>query len=205
MVFSFNSNPKKAKDELTKNKHLLQETIKEVLRGFWVDVAKRMNVTYGPQRKLVDTWLKFQNAIRSVSNIQEGKIICEIVYVSLNFVFNYRDQIAKAALAFCKLRIVNSKRAVQAFNGCDNGGRRTRKKRPFIEKLILQMQTDLRKNINEDSRKTSGFTYTKQNPDGDDGSRLKDKHRHLKFYDWMILGTYVRMAYYVTYQNSGIW
>ena len=52
------------------------------------------------------------------------------------------------------------------------------------------MQTDERKLLNAQAEKCTGFSYTKQNPDGDD-SRYKDKNSHLKFYDWMIMGKYV--------------
>lgn len=180
----------KAFDQLTKHKHLLQETIKECLKGFWVDVAIKSRLTYGPQRKVVDTWVKFQNAIRSVTNRKEAQKICEILYVSLNFVFNYREQMADAVLNFCKLRILDTKK--ENSSNHSNNGVRSRKKRSFVLKLISQMQTDVRKTCNTDAENHTGFTYTKQNPDGDDGRRLKDKHRYLKFYDWMIMGTYVR-------------
>jgi hypothetical protein len=136
--------------------------------------------------------MKFQNAIRSVRTRQEGKIICQIIYLSLNFVFNYREQIAIVVLTFCKykiLRRVNMEDKYLSLNG--NNASRTRKKCSFILKLISQMMTDQRKNINDDSRKHCGFTYTKQNPDGDDDARSKDKQSHLRFYEWMIMGTYV--------------
>jgi hypothetical protein len=178
---------KKAKDELTTHKHMLQETIKQVLRGFWADVAQHLRLTYGKEGKLVDSWVKFQNCIRSVTTRQEAKIVCMILYLSLNFVFSFRDQIATAVLTFCKYKILKEPKRVNV----SPSGRKTRQKRSFVKKLISQMMTDLRKGINGDAELHTGFTYTKQNPDGGDDTRAKDKHSHLKFYDWMVMGSYV--------------
>lgn len=154
-----------------------------------MDVALRIGLTYGANNTLVDNWMKFQNAVRSVTNREEGRKICEIIYVSLNFVIDYREQMADAVLAYCKLRVMKEDRNL--FNNTNN---KTRKKRPFIFKLISQMQTDERKLLNAQAEKCTGFSYTKQNPDGDDSrytGKQIDTRRHLKFYDWMIMGAYV--------------
>ena len=153
-----------------------------------MDVAVHIGLTYGSNNIVVDNWMKFQNAVRCVTNREEGRKICEIIYVSLNFVINYREQMATAVLAFCKLKIMKEDN-----NLFKNTNTKTRKKRSFILKLISQMQTDERKLLNGQAERCTGFSYTKQNPDGDD-SRYKGKidvQRHLKFYDWMIMGAHV--------------
>ena len=104
---------------------MLQEAIKVCLQSFWVDVALRIGLTYGAKNIVVDNWMKFQNAVRCVRTREEGRKICEIIYVSLNFVLCYWDQMAAAVLAFCKLKVLKED---NAFKNTDTN---TRKKRSF--------------------------------------------------------------------------
>lgn len=141
---------------------------------------------------MVDNWFEFQNAIRSVSTKEKAKEICQIIYVSLNFIPNFREHIAKAVLASCNYKILqeNNEDELLSLKKKKNG-KRQRKKRSFIHKLISQMTTNLRKNINRVSISSNGIQYTKIIPEDEVEARSKDKLSHLRFYEWMIVGEYV--------------
>jgi hypothetical protein len=173
----------------------LKERIKAVIRGFWAEIASRVNLTYNGGTK-VDSWRAFQNAIRCVRSRQEGKIICEIIYLSLNFVSHYRELIANVVLASCNYKILNESSAA-CIGLKSRKGSGTRKKRSFIIKLISQAMTDARKGINLQALNHTGFTYTKTVPEEEVDARSKDKQNHLRFYDWMIMGEYVSYILYV--------
>lgn len=141
----------------------------------------------------MDNWLEFQNAIRSVSTKEKAKEICQIIYLSLNFVSKFREHIAKAVLASCNYKILeenNEEDELLSLKKMKNG-KRQRKKRSFVYKLISQMTTDLRKSINRMSLSSNGIQYRKLIPEGEVQARSTDKKSHLRFYEWMIVGEYV--------------
>lgn len=152
-------------------------------------------MTYNEGKKVND-WKSFQNAVNSVRTKLDGRKICEIIYLSLNFISSYRELIAKAVLASCNYKILKESK-LESMEKNQNTGKATRKKRSFILKLISQMTTNLRKGINDQSLKRTGFQYTKKIPEDEVSARSKDKQSHLRFYDWMIKGEYVSLISYI--------
>ena len=77
----------------------------------------------------MDNWFEFQNAIRCVSTKEKAKEICQIIYLTLNFVSKYRDHIAKAVLASANYKILGENKEDELLSlKKKKNGKRQRKK-----------------------------------------------------------------------------
>lgn len=108
-----------------------------------------------------------------------------------DFCGNYRKKIVKALLKQFNLKVDEST-SVAITKVVDCSKRIERKKKNCFEKLVTQILTNERKNINKNAIATIGISWTIQRPGvilTEENDRLFRRPR--RFYKWMLMGEFV--------------
>jgi hypothetical protein len=184
------------KGVMTAHQHSLRGTYKEWIQRYWVELCQPLGITYTDLHRrsgrAVSNFNDFQCAVRQIKTEDDAKKIATCLYISFDFIDNFRKRISRAALRQHGLRLVPSEVPVEPPNGNDPAIKFRRKKDCF-ERLASQMLTDQRKNINRISFSSCRYTFTKTRPTGVINDENEKKVRRKKcFYPWMVMGELVR-------------
>lgn len=171
----------------------LKNTLKEWLQAFWIDISKSLGITFNDGCN-VTNFDELQTAIRQLTNREEARKVAICLYVSFDFCDNFRKKIAKCLMRQHGFRIEDKKQSIVKTAFCTK--RATRKKKDCFEKLVSQILTDQRKNINNMSIATCGYTFTNVRIGILINDNNESKHRkRKKFYHWMVLGERVSFIF----------
>lgn len=184
-----NENKQKVKDLLEAHLHSIKRTLKKWVQHYWVEVANSLDIKFGTNFD-VTNFSELQAAVRQCKTWDVAKKIVICLYLSFDFCGNYRKKVAKCLLLQFGLKLDERKYLLTEAKEC--GTRKSRKKRNCFEKLVTQIITEQRKNVNNLAIKTCGVTFTNQRP-GDiiTVNTELDYRKKRRFYDWMILGQFV--------------
>jgi hypothetical protein len=190
-------NKEQIKDIMEAHQHQIKRTLKQWLQLYWVEVSQHCGIKFG-QGNDVTTFAELQSAVRQCRNVDNAKQIVTCLYLSFDFCGNYRKKIAKCLMQQFGLILDEGKRCAPEKKSC--GKRKPRKKRNCFEKLVTQIITEQRKNINNLAVKTCGIQFTYQRT----GSLISEKNefdfrKKRRFYTWMLLGEFVSYCHYFDY------
>jgi hypothetical protein len=179
-------NKEKVKDTMESHLHNVKTTLKRWLQKYWVDVAHSLNIKFGEGFD-VTTYSELQSAVRQCRTAEVAKKIVITYYLSLDLCGNFRKKIAKCLLQQFGLKLEERKSHSSDKTQC--GKRKSRKKKNCFEKLVTQIMTEQRKNINNIAVGTCGVTFTAQRA----GILITDENefdfrKKRRFYDWMVMG-----------------
>lgn len=178
-------NKESIKGVLESHQKALRNTIKEWIQRFWVDMCNGLSITFNDGCN-VTNFEEFQTAVRQIKNREEARKIAICLYVSFDFCDNFRKKISKCLMKQHGFRLEDRKQTTLKTTVCTK--RTPRKKKDCFEKLVSQILTDQRKNINNMSIVTCGYTFTNQRIGCIINNTNESKHRKKKFYHWMVLG-----------------
>jgi hypothetical protein len=132
----------------------------------------------------VTKFIEFQSAVRQCKTLADAKKLAICLYVSFDFCDAFRRRMAKAVMKEHGLRFDPLvAEPVAVVPGDPNV--KTRRKKTCFEKLVTQILTDQRKNINKMSLATCKLTFTNTRPSGVITDANEKKFRRQKcFYDW---------------------
>ena len=176
-------NKEKIKDILESHQRVLRNTVKQWIQWFWIEMCIPLGIHYNNGRNMVSTFAEFQTAIRQLKTREDAKKIAICLYVCFDFCNSFRKKISRNLMKQHGFKLDNRK--VETMTNSNN--KKLRKRKDCFEKLVSQILTDQRKNLNNMSIITCGYTFTNQRTNLNEYNEAKFRTRK-KFYDWMILG-----------------
>jgi hypothetical protein len=181
------------RDEIETHLHDMKGKLKTWIQNYWVELSKHVGLQFGEGCD-VTTFMELQAAVRQCKCMEVAKKIVTILYLSFDFCGNYRRIIARCLMQQFGLILDEDNRVLTEVSSC--GKRKPRKKKNCFEKLVTQMLTEQRKNINNNAFKTCGVTFTYQRA-GEliNKDNLKNFRKKKRFYSWMVMGDFVSVCF----------
>jgi len=184
------ANHKTAKDELEIHIHVLKDTLRETFQRFWVDISEHCGIRYDGN-KICRNYDQFLTSVRQMATEDDVKKLITCVYLSFDFLPNYRKDITNIVMRKHRLKLVDWDPPIDKAPSSPSG--KSRRVKDCFEKLTTQVLTNQRKNLQNQASKTCGFSFTVQRP-GDILNKDNEKNFRKKktFYRWMVLGEKVK-------------
>lgn len=178
---------------LESHQRALRSTLKGWIQQFWVEMCPYLNITCN-DGCTVENFNDFQTAVRQIKSRDEAKKFSICLYVCFDFCRNFRKKIARCLIKQYGFKVDKKKIVKHSDSKSCSTKRKKRKLKDCFEKLVSQILTDQRKNVNNMSIITCGFSFTSQRSflDLDETNETKFRKKK-KFYDWMVLGDLVSM------------
>lgn len=182
-------NKEKVRDFLELHQNRMKQILKVWFHTFWVEQCKHLEITFDSGCDVTNLQ-EFQIAIQECKSLVNAKKIFMCLYLSFDYCGNFRKKIAKALMKQFGIRLDETTRPSEDIIDC--GKRKPRKKKNCIEKLVSQILTNERKNLNKLAENTCGVCFTIIRP----GQFLNDENdrkfrQPRRYYTWMINGDFV--------------
>lgn len=184
-----NENKQQVKDILETHQHDMKKSLKSWIQQYWVELCKHLGIKFGDGFD-VTTYQELQAAVRQCKSLGVAKKIVTCLYLSFDFCGNYRKKIGRCLLQQYSLILDERCNTDTKVSICDV--RKSRKKKNCFEKLVTQILTEQRKNINNLAFKTCGVTFTYQRA-GEEITAANERRfrKKRRYYRWMVMGKFV--------------
>lgn len=165
-------------DDLNTHRRLYKKVGKCFCQQYFVDVGNMLGIKYGVNQQPLSEWDHVVQAFTEADSRAKMKKFAILLYVSFEFIPNYKKQMTDAIMRHCGLKVQKKGKKDRGLN-CFH----------HLSSLCINI---LRNSLNEMGQKGHGYYTTKVQP-----KKLKRKDDHLTndtvrkkrwFYGWMVLG-----------------
>jgi hypothetical protein len=169
------------KEILMLHQRKFKEVCKDMLERYWVLLANQLGIVYDSNKK-IESWSHITAAMCQCQSVADVRKFLVLMYISFDFIENYRLKLTTAALRELGLRVLKpviSKKDTL----------KPRKKISCFERIATVIINNYRKSINRFGSESCGWTITIVRPEyvftGNNDNEFRESR---KIYDWMIMG-----------------
>lgn len=185
-IESNEDNIKEQRKELKMHRNIFKKAVHDFLERYFLLLSKHLGILFYDKNKPIENWSHITAAYCQVKSREEAEKFLVLLYLSFDFIENYREKLTKAALRQIGIRVVKPPALAKA------NPNKPRKKINVFESIATVIINLYRKSLNRYGPKTCGWTLTSVRPGYVFNEHNENEYREDKtIYQWMINGKQV--------------